>query len=444
MLKAAIISLGCPRNLVDSEVIVGSLKKGGFKVVGDAEKGSDVCIINTCSFIESAREESISAILEAAALKKTGKIKRLIVCGCLPQLHKEKLLKDIPEIDLAIGTNDFAGIKDLVKAIRLKTRRAVISRDLSYLYDENSPRFVLTPRHYAYVKISEGCNNFCSYCIITRLRGSFRSRPIGSVVNEVAKLAGRNDLKEINLIGQDTTLFGMDRYGKPMIAELLRRICRIKNAPEWIRLLYTHPAHYTDELIYTVRDEKNICKYLDLPIQHISDKILKKMNRRTTKKEIAGLIERIRKNIPGVGIRTSIIVGFPGETDKDFKELIAFVKSARFERLGAFLYSREEGTSASRYEGQVPEELKRERFDELMRLQQGISARTNEKFFGKKIKVLIDEKSDSADEFIGRTQTDAPEVDGSVFVNGKNIKIGEFCTVKITDTLEYDLAGRAS
>ncbi len=383
MLKAGIISLGCPRNLLDSEIIAGSLKKSGFKIC-EVEDGVDACVINTCAFIESARAESVDRILEAARLKKEGRIKYLIVCGCLPQLYKEKLGKILKEADLLLGTSDFPRLPGLLKNIRTRSgERSFISRSLDHLYDERDPRLILTPRHYAYVKISEGCSNSCSYCIISRLRGRFRSRSIPSVVQEVGKISKSGELKEINIIGQDTTLFGIDRYGKIKFAELLGKLCRINNNVRWIRILYTHPAHYTKVLIEAIRKEAKICKYLDLPIQHISDNVLKRMNRPTTRLEIEKLLGGLREEIPGIVIRTSLIVGFPGETDKDFKELLDFVRKIRFERLGAFIYSKEEGTKAARFERQVPQKIKEERLGELMRLQQSISYGINRSVIGK-------------------------------------------------------------
>ena len=442
MVKIGIISLGCPRNLVDSEIILGSLKKEGYEISDEVGEGVDVFIINTCSFVESAREESIDTIIEAAAMKKEGKIKYLVVAGCLGQQYSDKLLKSLPEVDLLVGTNDLPKINDIVKDLLKGRPRSAVSRSLDYLYDEESPRFLLTPKHYAYVKISEGCDNFCSYCIISKLRGRFRSRAMESVVREIEKISKDGYLKEINLIGQDTTLFGMDKYGKTVFAELLKNICSLKNSIKWVRILYTHPAHYTDEFISTISDEPKICKYLDLPVQHINDKILKAMNRRTTKKDILELIKKIRTGIPGITLRTSVIVGFPGETEKDFEELLEFLRITRFEKLGAFIYSAEEGSRAAKFKGQVPDKVKKQRFDEVMKLQQQISESINMSFIGKTVEVLIDEIVDGEeDSFLGRTEGDAPEVDGCVYVNGKNLKIGEFYNVKIKDTLEYDLVG---
>ena len=419
----AIVSLGCSRNSIDSEVIAGSLKKSGMRMT-DIDPTSpfglrrardvDLVVVNTCAFIESAREESVEKIIELAELKKSGKIKQLVVCGCLGQLYKEKLAKELPEVDVILGVP-------------------------GRLYDDKSPRLLLTPAHWAYVKISEGCSNFCSYCIISRLRGHFRSRSINSVIKEVRKISRGGRIKEINLVGQDTTRFGFDRYGKLVLPELLRKLCALDTAVRWIRILYTHPAHYTDELIEAVRDEEKICKYLDLPIQHISDKILKAMKRRVTAGQVKGLIEKLRDRIPGLTLRTSIIVGFPGESDRDFRELMDFVRETKFERLGAFIYSKEEGTAAGRMPGQVSEKVKEARLDELMKLQQSISLKANRALLNKAVDVLIDEEE--GEKFVGRTEGHAPEVDGVVYVSGKNIKVGEFYKVKITDALEYDLIG---
>lgn len=438
MKKYAIVSLGCPRNLVDSEVIAGSLEEHGFRV-GALEKGVDVVVVNTCAFVDSARKESVEAIIEAGDLKARGKAKYLVISGCLSQLYRNKLADKLPEADLIVGTSDLPRIADLLADMGKKNSRRDVSRRLDYLYDEHSPRLLFTPKHYAYVKISEGCSNSCSYCIIPRLRGSFRSRRIESVVEEVRSLTRNRALKEIVLIGQDTTMFGMDREGKKELAELLGKLSKLDNNVKWIRLLYTHPVHYSDELINVIASERKICKYLDLPIQHISDNVLKVMNRKVTKNQITKLICNLRRNIPGLVLRTSIIVGFPKETDRDFRELLDFMKEARFDKLGVFAYSREDGTRAARLSGQVSDSLKQERYDEVMKLQQAISMRSRGGFIGKTIDVLIDEKADKS--FIGRTQGDAPDIDGAVYVTAGDLKAGDFCKVRITDTLEYDLVG---
>lgn len=441
MTKVALTSLGCTRNLVDSEVILGSLKKAGYGIT-DIEKGADILIINTCAFIGPARTESIEEIMSAAQLKKEGKVRHIVLCGCLPQLYKKGLLKELPEVDLIVGTSDFPRLADMLKKLGAVVQSSAVTDSKRYLYDDHSPRKTLTPPHYAYVKVSEGCDNLCSYCIISRLRGRLRSRAIGSVVKEIETLSRGGKLKEINLVGQDTTSFGVDRYGKPRFDELLRKICGLKNSVRWVRLMYTHPAHYTEELIRTICDEEKICKYLDLPIQHISDHILKAMNRQTTQRDIVEMVEGLRTSIPNLILRTSIIVGFPGETDKDFKDLLEFIGQTGFERLGAFIYSPEEGTKAGRAKDQVPEDLKRERYDELMKLQQRISADSLKRFVGRSLDVLVDERlEDKSAAFIGRTYADAPEVDGVVYLKGRGLKIGQFCRAKIVDTLEYDLIG---
>lgn len=442
-MKVGLISLGCPRNLVDSETIIGSLKRDGFRI-GDVEKGVDVAIVNTCAFIRSAKEESIDTILELSQLKKEGKVARIVVCGCLSQFYRDRLLGQMPEVDLVVGTSDFPKLGKLIRALGGGRRRSLVSARAHYLYDEHSPRKLLTPAHYAYVKIAEGCSNFCSYCVISRLRGSFRSRSIESVASEVRKLTRPGALKEIILVAQDTTLFGMDRYGKQALPQLLKKICALDNDVEWIRLLYTHPAHYTNELIDTIVSERKICRYLDLPVQHISDRILKAMNRRMTGRDIKTLIERLRKAIPKLALRTSIIVGFPGETDKDFRQLLDFVHEAKFERLGAFVYSREEATHASTLRHQVPEAVRQRRLDELMTLQKKISEKANRRFMGRTLKVLIDEKcADERGLFLGRTERDAPEIDGVVYVSGNSLDEGHLYDVRVTDTFEYDLAGAA-
>ena len=445
MAKIGIISLGCPRNLVDSEVMLGSLKKEGHEICDGAGSGVDVFIVNTCSFVKEAREESIETILEAAHLKKEGRIKYLIVAGCLPQAFGPKLLKSLPEADSLVGTSDFFKMADIVKGLLNGKKRSEVSRTLDYLYDDESPRFLLTSRHYAYLKISEGCNNLCSYCIIPRLRGAFRSRSIESVCAEARKISRGGRLKELDIIGQDTTFFGSDQGRGNDLPKLLRRLSSLKTGVRWIRILYTHPAHYSGEFIDVVRREEKICKYLDLPIQHISDKILKAMNRHTSKRDIVELVAKLRKSIPGLVLRTSVIAGFPGETDKDFAELLDFLRQARFEKLGAFLYSREELSPADRFKRHVPHEVKVRRFDEIMKLQQAISADINQGYIGRTISVLIDEKSEGEEGvFLGRTQGDAPEVDGCVYVSGKNLKVGEFYNVRITGTMEYDLVGKAT
>ena len=441
MTKIGIISLGCPRNQVDTEVMMGLLRRDGFDV-SEGVEGCDVALINTCSFIKDAKEESIDIILEAEELKKRGDIKAIVIAGCLPQRYKSELNGTLKSVDGFLGVGDVEKIPELINRILTGKRTKIISKTPEYLYSDTSPRISLTPPHYIYVKLSEGCSNNCSYCVIPKLRGKLRSRPIDSIVKEVEAARGSRKLSEINIIGQDITNYGVDRHGKSELTTLLKDLVKLKSAP-WIRLLYTHPAHYESDLIDLVANEETICKYLDIPIQHISDRVLRRMKRKVTRKDIERLFKKIRSAIPGLSIRTTFIVGFPGETDKEFEELRDFIANMKFERMGIFTYSREEGSPAYKFPKQVSEKAKKERFDELMRLQQDISVENNNRFLGKVIEVLIDEKRDENSSFIlGRTQADAPEVDGTVYVNSKKeLKPGDFVPVKITDTLEYDLVG---
>jgi len=439
--KVGIISLGCPRNLVDSELMLGKLKSAGY-LIRDELPGSDIAIINTCAFIEDAKREAVDVILKAIELKKEGSIKKLIVSGCLGQRYAKDLKKDIPEIDGILGVDNFQKIEEALLSIQ-KDKQYVRISSPDAIYTHKDPRLLLTPKHYAYVKIAEGCKNRCTYCAIYKIRGDFRSRSIESIISEIKGLGSKNKMPELDLIAQDTTSYGIDRYGKVKLPQLLRKISQLKRA-HWIRLLYTHPKYFTDELIKTIAGDPSICKYIDLPIQHINDKILKKMHRKVTKKEIVELILKIREAIPEVALRTSIIVGFPGETEKDFKELLEFVKKIRFERLGVFVFSKEEGTPAYKFPKQCSDRIKKERFDHLMSLQQDISRDINERFIGRDLEVLVEEKDSSKEDvYIGRTEYDAPDVDGLVYIHSKkSLKQGQFVKAKITDTLEYDLVGR--
>lgn len=449
-----IISLGCPRNLVDSEILIGKLKKKGFRVFYRPRKNA-VAVVNTCGFIEEAKSESIGIILELAALKSEGRIARIVVTGCLSQRYAEDLMEEIKEIDGIFGSSTFPEIPDYIDRIVEGKSVIRVEKKPNFLYDHRMPREMLTPDYTAYVKIQEGCVNSCSYCVIPQIRGPFRSRSMQSLLEETAALRQRG-VKEVNLIGQDTTLYGVDRYKKPKLPELLKKISRIMEGG-WVRLLYTHPAHYTAELIKVIKDETPVCKYVDLPIQHASDRILKKMNRHVTKKDIKSLIEKIKKEIPKLVIRTSVIVGFPGEDEKDFLELEELIRETKFGRLGAFMYSREEGTKAYDFDGQVPENVKRTRLEHIMELQRRISEENNRSYFGRTIRVLIEEKDPSSvaekkrigatagkkeHRYLGRSQHDAPEVDGMVYVRSeKQLKPGDFANVKIEDVLEYDLVG---
>lgn len=438
--KVGIISLGCPRNLVDSEVLLGMLNENGFEIT--EMEDADIGIVNTCAFIDDAKKESIDIILELIELKKAGGLSYVIVAGCLSQRYGKALLEALPEVDAFIGCDQIEGIADVIRRLDKKRKLCEISPTPVFIYSHTHPRVYVTPPHYIYVKISEGCENLCSYCVIPSIKGKYRSRPVESIVKELEGLPGKNRVSEINIIGQDTTFYGRDLYGRPAIQDLLKRLCNFRDYRRWIRLLYTYPSHISDELIDILAEEHSLCKYIDLPIQHVNDKILRKMNRKMDKKDIRNLIEKIRSRIPQVILRSSVIVGFPGESNEDFKELIDFIKEARFERLGVFTYSREEGTPAYGYRDQIDEGIKLERFNALMSVQREIAVGVNKSYVGKTIEVLIDEEDkNSKDVYIGRTQGDAPEVDGQVFVKAKDASPGDFVNVKITDTLEYDLVG---
>lgn len=431
---------------MDSEVLIGKLKEKDFRIRYELpvrRTKNCIAIVNSCGFIEDAKSESIDTILELADLKKQGKLVSLIVTGCLSQRYPQALLKEIREIDGIFGSSTFRKIPDYITRILNGKKPVIIEKKPHFLYNHKSPRCVMTPRHAVYVKIQEGCRNSCSYCVIPKIRGPYRSRSMSSVLNEIYSL-GKSGAKEINLIGQDTTFYGKDRYGGLVLSTLLKKAAKIMKGG-WIRLLYTHPAHYTRSLIDVVKNEPRICKYLDLPIQHINDRILKRMNRYVTKKDIIRLIEKLRKNIPGVCIRTSVIIGFPGETDKEFGELEKFLEEVKFERLGAFIYSREEGTKAFNFADQIPDKEKHRRFRRIMEIQKNVSYKNNKAYLGRFMKVLIDEKDSSqANQYLGRTEHDAPDVDGTVYVSSKKaLKKGDFVNVKIDDVLEYDLVGRA-
>jgi len=409
--KVGIVSLGCPRNLVDAESMLGRLTLKGYPIVDIA--GADIGIVNTCAFINDAKAESIDAILGLVNLKKQGRLKKIIVSGCLTQRYQKELLKELPEVDALVGAPSL---------------------------NHALCRFPLTPKHYAYLKICEGCINNCSYCIIPRIKGRFNSLQPKDILDKV-KLFNQERISELNIIGQDITGYGIDLNGKLQLSSILKKIAKNSSNIGWIRLLYLYPARVGDDLLEVIKNEARVCKYLDLPIQHINGRILRLMRRSTQKKDILGLIAKIRRKIPEAAIRTSLIVGFPSETEKEFRELLDFVREARFERLGVFMYSREEGTAAYNFSKQISSKIKEERFNAIMAVQQKISASSNKKFLGRVIRALIDEK-EGGDIYLGRNQYDAPEVDGLVYVKSKKLlNPGNFVDVKITDTLEYDLTG---
>ncbi len=413
--KVGMVNLGCARNLVDSQAILGRLKRNGHHLV--EVENCDVAIVNTCSFVEEARQESIDVILDLLELKKQGKLKKVIVAGCLAQRYGKDLVTEFKDVDAFVGTPK-----------------------LDKLY--NPEQHYLTPAHYAYVKICESCFNKCSFCAIPNIKGKFSSRSIDSVLSEVKQLDQRG-VKEINIIGQDITAYGMDIYRKKSLAKLLTEIAKATVNVQWIRLLYAFPAHMDDELVEVMANEPKICRYIDLPLQHISDPMLTAMNRSITKAQTLQLLKKIRTSIPGGSLRTTFIVGFPGETEKDFQELQEFVAAMRFERAGVFVYSREEGTPAFDLPRQVPEKIKKQRLDALMKQQQEIAAKVQERFVGQTLKVLIDEKQNGTQGvFLGRSEFDAPEVDGLVYVHTeRKLKPGDFVDVEITDAYEYDLTG---
>lgn len=416
--RVGVINLGCARNLVDSQVILGRLKRGGHHItaIGDA----DVAIVNTCAFIDEAKRESMDVILDLLELKKKGKLKKVIVAGCLAQRYSGELAREFKEIDAIVGVR------------RLDRER---------LPDQVS----LTPGHFAYVKICESCYNRCGFCVIPKIKGKFVSRTAESVLAEVKQLDERG-VKEIHIIGQDITAYGMDLYREKRLAKLLREIAAAAKNIRWIRLLYTFPAHVTDDLIETIAGEEKICKYIDMPVQHISDPLLEKMNRNITGRETVDLIRRIRDVMPQVSLRTTFIAGLPGETEKYFEELVQFVKEMQFEKAGVFVYSREEGTPAYDMPLQVPESVKKKRFNTLMAVQRDVSKSVQARFVGQTLRVLIDERQDNEQGvYVGRTEYDAPEVDGVVYVRSKEkLAPGDFVMVKITDAFEYDLAGEAA
>lgn len=425
-----ILSLGCPRNLVDSQSILARLNLKKYKIV-DMDK-ADIAIVNTCAFIQDAKIESIDAILELADLKKADRLKKIIVYGCLTQRYQDKLRRELPEVDAFVGRISFPayhsnGFPKAGSRLVLDDKRE----------DHNLKEFSLTPRHYAYLKICEGCINNCSYCIIPKIKGRFISLDIDSILGKVEILDKRR-ISELNIIGQDITGYGIDLYKDAKLVGLLRKIVKKVKNIGWLRLLYLYPSRVTDELLEFIRDEPRICKYIDLPIQHINDRILRLMNRDTTKKDILRLIAEIRRKIPDVAIRTSLIVGFPSEQDEEFQELVKFVEDVKFERLGAFIYSREEKTKAYSLKKQIPPKTKVERFNTIMSLQKNISQEVNRRFLGRIMDVLVEEKE--GDCFLGRSQYDAPEVDGLVYISSKNkLNPGDFIKVKITGALEYDL-----
>ncbi len=437
----ALISLGCPKNLVDSEKIMGRIAENGGVICQNPED-ADVLIVNTCGFIESAKQESIDAILEASQLKTESNCQRLIVTGCLAQRYKESLQTEIPEIDTVVGLGEFDTIAELITASTDAPKRDKNFLEAQYI-EPLQTRLRLTPKHYAYLRVSEGCDNPCTYCAIPAIRGPFRSRPVKHIIKEAKQLA-MDGAKELNIVAEDTTAYGIDLYKEQRLHKLLRELSMIDEI-HWIRLLYTHPAHFYPELIEEIVRNEKVCKYIDLPIQHINDEILKKMGRAVARAQIERLIKELRSKIPGLFLRTSIIVGFPGETERQFNELLRFIEDTAFERLGAFTYSREEGTKAANMQRQSSEKTREKRLNQVMSVQQAIAFKKNKQMIGKTLEVLIEEPFQNKNGFkgwLGRSYGDAHDVDSNVLVQGSNMKVGNFYRVPITDTKDYDLIGR--
>ena len=437
-MKILFISLGCDKNLVDTEVMLGLLASRGYEMTDD-EAEADIIVINTCCFIHDAKEESIQNILEMAEYKKEGKVKALIVTGCLAERYRQEILDEIPEVDEVLGTTAYDRILDAVDAA-LAGKHSVMLADIDALPLPDTKRLVTTGGHFAYLKIAEGCDKHCTYCIIPKIRGNYRSVPMERLIREAEELAEQG-VKELILVAQETTLYGKDLYGEKSLQRLVRELCRISGL-RWIRILYCYPEEITDELIQVMKEEKKVCHYLDLPIQHASDAVLKRMGRRTSKQELVEIIGKLRREIPDICLRTTLITGFPGETEEQHEELIEFVDEMEFDRLGVFTYSPEEDTPAEKMPDQIDEEVKEERQAELMELQQEIAFDNAERMIGREVLVMIEGKVADENAYVGRTYRDAPNVDGLIFINtDEELLSGDFARVKVTGALEYDLIG---
>lgn len=435
--RIKVVTLGCEKNLVDSEIMSGLVQGRGYQLVDQPEEAT-VIIVNTCGFIDAAKEESVNTILDMADLKQTGRLKALIVSGCLTQRYKQQLMDEMPEIDGIVGTGDFHHINDIVDEA-LRGKKPIKVGNPVFDYNENLPRVVTTPRYTAYVKIAEGCDNACTFCSIPIMRGKFRSRKMESIIAEVEGLAAQG-VKEISLIAQDSTNYGTDLYDGFMLPTLLNRVSEVRGI-EWVRLHYAYPGFFTDELIDTIASNPKICKYIDMPLQHSEDIILKRMRRPGRQRDARELIAKIRERIPNVAVRTSLIVGFPGETEEDFERLCEFVKEMKFDRLGVFAYSSEEDTPAVRLPNHVPDEVKEYRVNMLMETQRLVSRDNSSRFIGQEIDVLVERYDGRSDVYIGRSMYDAPEIDGEVFISNCRPEIGSIQKVRITHAYEFDLSG---
>lgn len=432
------VSLGCDKNLVDTEVMLGLLASKGYKMV-DQEELADIIVVNTCCFIHDAKEESIQTILEMAEYKKQGKLKALIVTGCLAQRYKEEILEEIEEVDAVLGTTSYDKILDVIEEV-LVGKKLVQLEDLQALPLVDSKRIVTTGGHFAYLKIAEGCDKHCTYCIIPKIRGDFRSVPMERLLSEAEDLANQG-VKELILVAQETTLYGKDIYGEKSLHRLLKELCKISGI-RWIRILYCYPEEIYDELIQTIKEEDKICNYLDLPIQHACNDVLKRMGRRTSKEQLIAIIQKLRQEIPDIALRTTLITGFPGETQQQHEELMEFVDEMEFDRLGVFTYSPEEDTPAANMDHQIEESVKEDRQADLMELQQEIAFELAESMVGREVLVMIEGKVADENAYVGRTYKDAPNVDGLIFVESdEELMSGDFAKVRITGALDYDLIG---
>ena len=437
-MKILCVSLGCDKNLVDTEMMLGLLNRDGHTFTDD-ENEADIIVINTCCFIHDAKEESIQNILEMAEYKKNGSAKALIVTGCMAERYRQEILDEIPEVDEVLGTTAYDRILDAVDAA-LAGQHEVMTADLDALPLPETKRLVTTGGHFAYLKIAEGCDKHCTYCIIPKIRGNFRSVPMERLLKEAQDLAEQG-VKELILVAQETTLYGKDLYGEKSLPKLLRELCKISGI-RWIRILYCYPEEITDELIQVMKEESKICHYLDLPIQHANDTILKRMGRRTSKQELIDIVQKLRKEIPDICLRTTLITGFPGETQEQHEEVMEFIDTLEFDRLGAFTYSPEEDTPAATFEDQIDEEVKEDRQADIMELQQEIAFDKAEDMIGREVLVMIEGKVADENAYVGRTYRDAPNVDGLIFINTDvELISGDFAKVKVTGALDYDLIG---
>ena len=438
-MKILCVSLGCDKNLVDTEMMLGLLNRDGHTFTDD-ENEADIIVINTCCFINDAKEESVNTILEMAELKKTGKCKALIVTGCMAQRYKQEILEEIPEVDGILGTSTYDEISNVLKQALGGEAHVSCFHDLNALPEVETSRIITTGGHYAFLKIAEGCDKHCTYCIIPSLRGNYRSVPMERLLKEANELADQG-VRELILVAQETTLYGVDLYGKKMLPELLHKLAEIPGI-YWIRIQYCYPEEITDELIQTIREEIKVCSYLDIPLQHASDSILKRMGRRTTESAIREMIAKLRREIPDLALRTTLISGFPGETEEDHETLMRFIDDMEFDRLGVFTYSQEEDTPAAAMEDQIPEEVKKERRAEAMELQQEISLEKCQDMIGRTVLVMIEGKVADENAYVGRTYRDAPGVDGYIFINtDQELMSGDFVHARVTGALEYDLMG---